>query len=229
VNIYIVRHAESHNNTGGRFCTHTDGGLTTIGELQAEYCRQHLDHIKFDKVYSSHLIRAIRTAQIVGGKEDVIQYKELAELHGGDYESKTWEELDKLDPGFYIKLINALSTIQMPNGESYECVKKRLLEFVNKELINSALNKESNILIVSHGMTLRILINLLMGKSDQDVNSLHWADNTAITHIGLDKEIKLYNLLSNKHLIDNGMDRSSYDRWAGKKHVANKHIEYIDL
>ena len=229
MNIYIVRHAESDNNTGGKFCTYTDGDLTTKGELQAEYCRQSLEHIEFDKVYSSHLIRAVRTAQIASQREEVAQFKELAEFHGGEYECKTWEELEQINPGFHIKLLNSLSKMEMPNGESYHCVKNRLERFVNQELINSNLKKDANILIVSHGMTLRILINLLMGKPDQDVDRLNWGDNTAITHIGFEKDKNLYQLLSNKHLTDNGMDRSEYDLWAGKKHVANKHIKYIDL
>lgn len=229
MNIYIVRHAESSNNTDGRFCTYTDGDLTTEGEMQAEYCRRSLEGIEFNRVYSSHLIRAVKTAQIVSGKKDVHQFQELAELHGGDYECKTWEEIDAMNSGFHIKLVNSLSTMEMPNGESYQCVKDRLKDFVNKELAESDLKEESNILIVSHGMTLRIMINLLMEKPDQGVNRLHWADNTAITHIKWSEQKKLYKLLSNQHLLDNGMDRSGYEAWAGKKHVAYKDIAYRDL
>lgn len=229
MNIYIVRHAESYNNTDGRFCTHTNGDLTSQGELQAEYCRRALEHIKFDKIYSSHLIRAIRTAQIIRQTDHITQCQNLTEFNGGDYECKKWEEIDEVHSGFHKKLVHSLSDMAIPNGESYDCVKKRLEKFVQKELIETNFGEEANILIVSHGMTLRVLINLLMDKPDEGVNQIHWGDNTAITHIGFRKEKELYSLLSNQHLIDNGMDRSDYELWAGKEFVANKDINYIDL
>lgn len=219
MNIFIVRHAESDNNIHGKFCTYTDGDLTPKGKLQAEYCKEELEHVKFDRVYSSHLIRAIKTAQIVGKTDDVLIFEELGEMHGGDYEAKTWDDIDKLHPDFHIRLVNSLSTMELPNGESYQNVKDRLLKFINKELIDSKLDKEANILIVSHGITLRILINILMGKSDAEVNNIYWADNTAITHIGWSEEKTLYNLLSNEHLINNGMDRSDYETWSGKHYI----------
>ena len=221
MNIFIVRHAESDNNIHGKFCTYTDGDLTPIGELQAQYCKNELAHIKFEKVYTSHLLRAIKTARIVGRTDQVLEFEELGEMHGGDYEAKTWEEIDHIHPKFHIHMVNSLSNMSLPQGESYEDVKNRLNRFINQELKVSEFKSEDNILIVSHGITLRILINMLMNKADGGVNALHWADNTAITHIELGKESILHCLLSNEHLTKNGMDRADYETWSGKEYIDN--------
>lgn len=221
MNIFIVRHGESDTNIHGQFCTYTDGDLTPMGELQAKYCRSELEHINFKRVYSSHLLRAIRTAQIVGRTDQVLQFEELGEMHGGDYECKTWEEICLLHPKFDACLVNALSSMSLPGGESYQDVKNRLNRFINQELKTAELQAEGNILIVSHGITLRILINMLMKEVDEGVNKLHWADNTAITHIQIGTENTLHRLLCNKHLIKNGMDRADYEIWSGKKHIDN--------
>ena len=60
-----------------------------------------------------------------------------------------------------------------------------------------------------------------MNKADGGVNTLHWADNTAITHIELGEESVLHCLLSNEHLIKNGMDRADYEAWSGKEFIDN--------
>lgn len=219
MNIYIVRHAESENNIDGKFYTYTDGALTEKGRLQAEYCRDELKNIKFDKVYSSHLLRAIRTAEIVGRTDHVLQLEELGEMHGGDYEAKTWEELHGIYPYFHLRMLDNLHNMDLPNGESYQDVKERLQNFINNELIKGKCEENKNILIVSHGITLRILINMLMNKTDEYVGGIYWADNTAITHIEWFDTPILHRLLSNEHLISRGMDRSGYEEWAGKEDV----------
>jgi len=221
MNIFIVRHGESETNIHGQFCTYTDKDLTPLGELQAKYCRNELAHIKFKKVYSSHLIRAIRTAQIVGQTDQVLKFEELSEMHGGDYECKTWQEICLEHPKFDARLVNSLSSMALPGGESYQDVKNRLNKFINQELKISEFKAEDNILIVSHGITLRIFINMLMKQVDEGVNKLHWADNTAITHIEMGEENILHRLLCNKHLIKNGMDRADYEIWSGKEHISS--------
>lgn len=219
MNIFIVRHGESQTNIHGQFCTYTDGDLTGKGEMQAKYCGYELSHVDFKRVYSSHLLRAIRTAEIVGQTDQVLKFEELGEMHGGDYECKTWEEICLVHPSFDARLVDSLSRMVLPGGESYQDVKNRLNRFIKQELKSSELKAKDNILIVSHGITLRILINMLMKGKDEEVNKLHWADNTAITHIEIGKENILHRLLCNKHLVKNGMDRSSYEIWSGKEYV----------
>lgn len=226
MHLFIVRHAESDTNVNDEFRTYTNGDLTLFGEQQAKFCAKELGNIDFKRVYSSHLLRAIKTAQIVGRTKDVLQFEELGEMNGGDYEGKTWNEIDQVHPDFHIRMVDSLSKIALPHGESYEDVKKRLSQFINKELLSSNLKSDDYVLIVSHGITLRILINMLVGETDRTVGTLHWADNTAVTHIELGEKNILHRLLCNEHLIKNGMNRADYEIWAGKEYVLKQEAQH---
>ena len=63
--IYIVRHGETEANAARVVSGHFDSPLTSIGEEQAESRRESLKHINFDAVFSSDLVRAKRTAEII--------------------------------------------------------------------------------------------------------------------------------------------------------------------
>lgn len=63
--IYIVRHGQTDWNLEGRYQGRTDIDLNETGIKQAEKIRQELKSVKFDKVFSSPLKRAYKTAQII--------------------------------------------------------------------------------------------------------------------------------------------------------------------
>ncbi|MBQ3015525.1 MAG: histidine phosphatase family protein [Clostridia bacterium] len=58
--LYITRHGESETNKKGCWTGWLDAQLTDKGLADAELARETLRGIKFDKVYSSDLIRAKR-------------------------------------------------------------------------------------------------------------------------------------------------------------------------
>ncbi len=62
--VYVVRHGESTGNKAGISCGWTDVDLTPQGEEDARGAHAFLRDLSFDKVYSSDLLRAKRTAII---------------------------------------------------------------------------------------------------------------------------------------------------------------------
>ena len=62
--VYIVRHGESQNNKDGLWTGWYDAPLTEKGKEDAAKARDILSKAKFDKIYSSDLIRARNTAEI---------------------------------------------------------------------------------------------------------------------------------------------------------------------
>ncbi len=73
---------------------------------------------------------------------------------------------------------------------------------------------EKNILIVSHGITLRILINFLLKRPDEDINFLNWMENTALTELILEKESHTYQLVrlnDYSHLKE--LQTIGYEKW----------------
>ena len=57
--LYIVRHGQSESNAGLEI---DDPALTQTGRLQARLAGEALKNVRFDKVYVSHLKRAVQTA-----------------------------------------------------------------------------------------------------------------------------------------------------------------------
>ncbi|NBS41494.1 histidine phosphatase family protein [bacterium] len=62
---YVVRHGESHGNVQNVIQGHMNSPLTEAGERQAAELARSLRGVSFDLAFSSDLIRAHRTAEIV--------------------------------------------------------------------------------------------------------------------------------------------------------------------
>ena len=62
--LYIIRHGESQTNRDKLWTGWLDVPLTELGEEQAKAVRPVIKNLKFDKIYSSDLTRAKKTAEI---------------------------------------------------------------------------------------------------------------------------------------------------------------------
>ena len=152
--LYIVRHGESYTNVSGRIMSSTDLGLTERGVLQAEAAHRYLQDVKFDHVFSSPLLRAMQTAEIICGDKDRIELcDELKEMLFGDMEGLTWEERRSHYPD--VDHESGLSQARIDGGESFEDVVVRCNHFIESKL--EPRGDGENILIASHGITLRVL------------------------------------------------------------------------
>ena len=61
--LYLIRHGESETNLAGHYTGWSQVNLTPKGIEDAKGIRPLLESIKFDKIYSSDLIRAMKTAE----------------------------------------------------------------------------------------------------------------------------------------------------------------------
>lgn len=109
--IYIVRHGQTDWNVEKRNQGRIDIELNDEGKKQALKTKEKLNNIKFDKVFSSPLKRASKTAQIITD-EEIILDERIIERDNGELEGKLVAEIDKTidfnDPlvGFGIENIN---------------------------------------------------------------------------------------------------------------------------
>jgi len=188
----------------------TNLGLTERGALQAEAAHKYLQGVKFDYVFSSPLLRARQTAEIICGDKDVVQVcDDLKEMLFGELEGLTWEEKSRryptIDTGKY------LSKTKIPEGESFDDLVLRCDRFIKDKL--SQIKVDANVLIASHAITKRVLINCMLEKLSHYVDYINFADNTAITEICLvDK--KLVRLNDRTHLIDATLASDTYELWS---------------
>ncbi len=95
--IYLIRHGQTDQNVAWKIQGQRDFPLNDTGAAQAEAAGESLRElgISFSKVYSSPLIRAVKTAEIVTEKsgEDFILDDRLKEMDYGRFEGADLKNL----------------------------------------------------------------------------------------------------------------------------------------
>lgn len=216
--IYLVRHAESLGNADGNLASVTDFPLTEKGELQARNLGKSLKgelEGKHITAYSSPLLRAVQTTKEIfcsAGIENVpiMEVECLKEMDLGKLEGIPFQQLPKEYPE--VDLASKLSELHAPEGECYQDVKNRC-EFFLRNFVDKAKDDE-NIIVVSHGITLRVMINLILKRPDKDVDYLNWIENTAQTVFEYDILKKKYQLLCLNDFSHLGeLKTKNFDSW----------------
>lgn len=90
--IYLTRHGQTDYNKKRMMQGRSDIPLNEVGIAQATERRKQLGDIKFDAVYSSPLIRAVKTASIIGNvsEDEIITDERIIEANFGKYELKNY-------------------------------------------------------------------------------------------------------------------------------------------
>ena len=178
--LVLLRHGQSQWNLENRFTGWKDVPLTEKGINEAKNAGYLIkkNKIIFDKIYSSVLQRANKTAEIA------IKEAQMEELFENDhliYERN--QSLNERDYGDLVGLNKAETAekfgkeqvhiwrrsydIPPPNGESLRDVVQRVSPYFTKQ-IEPLLMQEKNILIAAHGNSLRaIMIKVGLYKSDE--------------------------------------------------------------
>lgn len=156
--ITIVRHGQTVENVK-RICQgQLPGRLTEHGKQQAKNIAKQLESEDFDIVFSSDLARAKDTAKLLNDQKKVkiVYTKELRELNKGIFEGKSSVIFDNARKKAKKQLWNFIPK----GGESWSNGYTRAKKFYNFLLKNYA---DKNILLVSHGTFIGILISAIMG------------------------------------------------------------------
>jgi len=169
--LYLVRHGQSTVNISGEvYQGQLDSDLSDLGLKQAEAIGERLKEYKFDILYTSDLQRARKTADAISKyhkNTKIIVDKRLRERSHGELEGKPKDD-------FYTsKEINQIY-VKPPLGEDYLDIKIRVEEFL-KEIIES---KFENILIVSHGGTMRTILHILFDIDPE----IAWSKQTPVSN-----------------------------------------------
>ena len=175
--LWIVRHGQTAWNAEFRAQGHTDIPLDPGGERQAQLLAQALCGVKPYEIWTSDLLRARKTAEIVremvGGKLRIDS--RLRERSFGGFEGLAFRELhSKLVQKQEKDRVDAFN-VRPPNGESLKDAFARL-QPIAKELFRV---KEDRI-IVGHGASCSLLIAHLIRGSVETSRSFRFG-NTGIT------------------------------------------------
>ena len=194
MNIYIIRHGETAANVERRVQGWLDVPLNENGIDLALKTGRAIKDIKFDAVFSSPLIRSYQTAECIL-KENanpvpkIITDGRLKEMYFGDWEGQL-KNVGSVANGTF--LLDPSKTPIMPNGESFVNLFARTQAFLNDLIASTAsvnvpdafantstnnlanldntsafnLSSCENILVSTHGCSLRAMLNMLYENKD---------------------------------------------------------------
>lgn len=200
--IYFVRHGETVWNTLKIFQGRSNSPLTELGVEQAKKLSRHLENINFTKIYSSPQERALQTAKLLLGNRsmEIVTINEFQEINMGKVEGIPKDEFEKNYPIEYHNFWNNAIEYN-PNayhGESYDEILERVkvgLEKLIKE------NSDGDILVISHGVTLKAIFNIIDGKGIDEFSKQPVPDNTSTTVVEYDSNrFKIIKFSDTEHL-----------------------------
>lgn len=198
--LIILRHGQSQWNLENRFTGWVDIDLSEQGIKEAQEAGEKLKGYKFDKAYTSALIRAQRTLEIILGiigQKDIPVEKDKAlnERMYGDLQGMNKDELREKYGAEQVQIWRRSYAVAPPNGESLKDTAARVIPYWESKIVPD-LKAEKNILISAHGNSLRALVMYLEKISEQDIVKTEIPTGHPKFYL-LDKNL---NILENKYL-----------------------------
>ena len=184
--LYFIRHGRQDSP----LCN-VDVPLCEAGRRQAELLGVRLEQYGIDALYSSNLIRAVQTAEIINEhlhiKHTIIP--ELQEISFGALEGMREEDIQTQYKDFLTERRQMKSDLAYPEGENGQMVYERAYPVIQSILQTDA----QRIAIVTHGGLIRAVLAGLLGMDM--AKKLMFAkelENTSITQIDYHEEYEYF-------------------------------------
>lgn len=199
INVYFVRHGQTYLNLYNRLQGWSDAPLTAKGIADAKRAGEQLKTIKFDQAYSSDLTRAVNTAKMILTANpteinEPIQNPDFREEFFGYFEGAdgphTWDfigrpqgisDFSQMIAAFSMEKVRDMIAAADPYNDAEDDATfwKRLdngFEMLGKQPAGA------NILVTSHGTTIRSIVSRYGNKEDANQSP----KNGSITKLSLD-------------------------------------------
>ncbi|MEA2642757.1 MAG: hypothetical protein QOF51_4151 [Chloroflexota bacterium] len=178
--VYLVRHGSTEWNESRRFQGHHDVPLSALGRAQAARVAIRLSVEPIDVGYSSDLLRAHETAQIIVGERPIpiITDVRLRECCFGEWEGLRHDEIAVRDPELWEAYLGNPAENCPPGGESLNVLAERVAAgfraLAGAPITPGETEEPSGwfaagstsprgVLLASHGAALGVLLRALLG------------------------------------------------------------------
>ena len=180
--LYLARHGESEANVRRIFWDKPHGyGLTDKGREQARTLAESLAGVEFVALYCSPILRAVQTAQIVGHRldltpqiEDALRERDVGILEGQEISSENRTLCYRITQQW---MAHGNHDVRIEGGESYTDIATRFMPFIRR-LEERYHDTEANVLLISHGQTLALMLPRLLSNVDWAYSSTHTFDGS---------------------------------------------------
>lgn len=174
--LVLIRHGQSEWNALGLWTGWQDVSLTEQGRAEARKAAAYLEDITLHKAYTSKLSRAQQTLKeleqaLQNTDIETIEHEALNERHYGEYTGKNkWDVKAQIGEEEFQKLRRNWDH-PVPGGETLKDVHARTIPYFKQHILED-LKAGKNVIIASHGNTLRALMKDLDRVADDKVHEL---------------------------------------------------------
>jgi probable phosphoglycerate mutase len=180
VKLYFVRHGYSEANRLNEFSNRgLKHGLTESGRQQAATLAQSLAGIRVIRLFTSPLLRAVQTAEILSASlgvpyeiTDALREFDCGVLEGTPFEAGRqlfFNSLDEWRRGNWDHRID--------QGESFNDIKARFIPFI-EQLVREYSDSPDSFVLVGHGGVYVCMLPLVLINVDMDFALAHGISNT---------------------------------------------------
>ena len=170
--LYLIRHGQSTYNLENRFTGWKDVDLTNLGVSQAKEASKLLDGHHFDLAFTSNLMRAQKTLDIIldelNMNLDITKNEALNERDYGDLVSQNKEEAAEKFGKDQVQIWRRSFDTPPPGGESLKMTLERTLPYFNS-VIKPHLIDGKNIILSAHGNSIRSIIMELFNYNSDEI------------------------------------------------------------
>ncbi len=178
--LYFVRHGFSEANRLNEFSNRgLKHGLTESGRQQAATLAQSLAGIRVIRLFTSPLLRAIETAEILSASlglpyeiTDALREFDCGILEGTPFEAGRQLFMDTLD-----EWRRGNRDHRIDQGESFNDIKARFVPFID-QLVQEYNDSPDNLVLVGHGGVYVCMLPLVLTSVDMDFALAHGISNT---------------------------------------------------
>lgn len=185
--LILLRHGQSQWNLENRFTGWVDVPLSPKGEEEARAAGEKLRGRTIDKLYTSTLQRAIRTADLAletAGLTvaDVERDAALNERMYGDLQGLNKAEAAKQFGDEQVHIWRRSFDVPPPGGESLKDTAARVLPYWEARILPD-LRAGKSVLIAAHGNSLRALVMHLDGLTREQVLALEIPTGAPLAYV----------------------------------------------
>lgn len=166
--VILLRHGATDWNIQGRCQGSTDRELSETGVRQAKLVAASLSQRKISAVYSSGLLRARRTAQLISEPHGLAVHIEhdVRELDHGALEGLTFNEIKERYPDFIQKWRTEPANLRVPGGERLSAVQQRALAGLQR--IAGGHGPSDTLVVVTHNFP---ILGIICHVTGTDLNN----------------------------------------------------------
>ncbi len=179
--LVLLRHGQSQWNLENRFTGFKDVDLSPAGVQEAVEAGKKLTKtgIRFDRLFTSTLKRASRTAQLAldnAGQgtllKSMVAHDDLRERDYGDLTGLDKDETRAKYGEEQVRIWRRSYDVPPPGGECLQdVVEKRVRPYYEAMIKPLVVEKGKNVLVVAHGNSLRAMLIILGVETPESINN----------------------------------------------------------